>query len=169
MASKVNLDVSQTLNITCRRGDSFQLNIQLKDAQGNPIDLDGTESSNAYKFAMQVRTSADQDGASGLIASTVEGLPNASVDYRTIEEILGDGSGNIEILIDDLTMKDFPPGRFVYDLQYRIPEGAVNGKDLTRTILKGAFVVNDDVTDSTTPPDRSSRTIDGLPSFQGGY
>ena len=76
MAKKVNLDVAQTLNITCRRGDTFQLNMTLKDSSGTALVLDGSGGSNgAYKFAMQVRRSAFQDGAAGLIASTTEGVP----------------------------------------------------------------------------------------------
>lgn len=150
MAKKVNLDVAQTLNITCRRGDTFQLNMTLKDSEGIPLVLNGADDpSNAYKFAMQIRNSADQDGAVGLLASTVEGAPEGASSYITIQEITGDGNGVIAVVIDDADMKNFQSGRYVYDLQYRIPNGAPNSKDLTKTILKGAFVVNEDVTDNT--------------------
>lgn len=153
MAKKVNLDVAQTLNITCRRGDTFQLNMILKDSAGNPLVLDNSGDTDAYKFAMQIRNSADQDGTVGLLASTVEGLPEGASNYIVIQEITGDGNGNISVVIDDIDMKTFSSGRYVYDLQYRIPNGAPNSKDLTKTILKGAFVVNEDVTENGLPPE----------------
>ena len=34
MASKVNLDISERLDITCRRGDTFSLTLTLKDSSG---------------------------------------------------------------------------------------------------------------------------------------
>ena len=148
MAKKVNLDVAQKQNITCRRGDTFQLNMTLKDSEGTALVLNGSGGDDAYKFAMQIRNSADQDGTVGLLASTVEGLPENASGYIVIQEILGDGYGNISVVIDDIDMKSFLSGRYVYDLQYRIPNGTPNSKDLTKTILKGAFVVNEDVTEN---------------------
>jgi hypothetical protein len=159
MAKKVNLDVAQTLNITCRRGDTFQLNMTLKDSAGTALVLDGSGSDQAYKFAMQIRNSADQDGAVGLLASTVEGLPEGASDYTTIQEITGDANGAISVVIDDIDMKSFASGRYVYDLQYRIPEGAPNSKDLTKTILKGAFVVNEDVTEDAVSAEASQQRL----------
>lgn len=149
MSKKVNLDVAQTLNITCRRGDTFQLNMTLKNSSGDPLNLKGTAANNytdAYKFAMQVRGNAYQDGVVGLYASTVEGLPEDVEDYILIEEIKGTSEGAISIVIQDTNMKRFSSGRYVYDLQYVIPEGSTDSKDLTTTVLKGAFVVNEDVT-----------------------
>ena len=152
MAKKVNLDVAQTLNITCRRGDTFQLNMTLKNSSGVGINLAGAaeDGSDAYVFAMQVRDSADSDGPAGLRASTTEGLPSGAVtdSYVPIEAITGDSSGNITIEITNLNMTSFIPGRYVYDLQYKIPSGGASGADLVKTVLKGAFVVNDDVTEA---------------------
>ena len=152
MAKKVNLDVAQTLNITCRRGDTFQLNMTLKDSSGTGLNLAGVaeDNSDAYVFAMQVRDSADSDGVAGLRASTLEGLPSGAVTdaYVPIEVIDGDSSGNITIEITNLNMTKFIPGRYVYDLQYKIPAAGASGADLVKTVLKGAFVVNDDVTEA---------------------
>jgi hypothetical protein len=156
MAKKVNLDVAQTLNITCRRGDTFQLNMILKDSSGNPLVLDDSGDTDAYKFAMQIRNSADQDGSVGLIASTSEGVPDGVGSYIVIEEIIGDANGNISVVIHDYEMRQVPSGRYVYDLQYRIPSGAPQSKDLVKTILKGAFVVNEDVTEEPSPQAASS-------------
>lgn len=180
MSKKVNLDVAQTLNITCRRGDTFQLNMTLKDSSGDPLNLKGTAANNytdAYRFAMQVRGNAYQDGVIGLYASTVEGLPEDVEDYILIEEIQGSAQGSISIVIQDTNMKRFSSGRYVYDLQYVIPEGSTNSKDLTTTVLKGAFVVNEDVThyqasdldDPVDPPGGDGGTSGEGTSDDGGF
>ena len=50
MASKVNLDVAERLDITCKRGDTFSLTLTLNDSSGTAIDLTG------YEFLMDVKT-----------------------------------------------------------------------------------------------------------------
>jgi hypothetical protein len=163
MAKKVNLDVAQTLNITCRRGDTFQLNMTLKDSEGVPLVLDGSVGNNgAYKFAMQVRESAFQDDATGLIASTTEGLPSgaASGSYVQINEIKGSASGAISVFIPASEMVKISSGRYVYDLQYINPASAgadFSDVDVIKTILKGSFVVNEDVTDTSNPVTEDAR------------
>ena len=154
MAKKVNLDVAQTLNITCRRGDTFALNMTLKDSEGVPIALDGSNNDNSgpHKFAMQVRRSAFQDGVEGLIASTTQGSPSEGGDgIALINEISGNASGAITILIESSAMETIPSGRYVYDLQVIDPLGA-QGIDTITTRLKGSFVVNEDVTDTSNAP-----------------
>ena len=150
MANKVNLDVAQKLNITCRRGDTFNLDMVLKDSGGNPLNLEKTsDGDNEYNFSMQVRTSAAADGSAGLIASTVEGLPEGASNYILIEPITGSSVGGITVFITDVEMRKIPSGRYVYDLQYVFVGGGSNGKDVTTTFIEGAFVVNEDVTDYT--------------------
>ena len=51
MAKRVNLDTSETVNITCRRGDTFNLTLTLKDSSGTAIQL----STLGYEFLMEVR------------------------------------------------------------------------------------------------------------------
>ncbi len=50
MANKVNLDVSEVLDITCRQGDTFELTLTLKDSSGSGLNL----STDKYSFVMQV-------------------------------------------------------------------------------------------------------------------
>ena len=164
MAKKVNLDVAQTLNITCRRGDTFQLNMTLKDSDGNPLDLSGGDDpGSAYKFAMQVRESAFQDGGAGLIASTTEGVPSdaANGSYISINKISGNASGAISVFIPASEMVKIPSGRYVYDLQYINPASAgsdFNNVDVVKTILRGSFVVNEDVTDTSNPAEQEAES-----------
>jgi hypothetical protein len=39
MASKANLDVAEKLDITCRKGDTFELSLNFKDSAGVAIPL----------------------------------------------------------------------------------------------------------------------------------
>ena len=152
MAKKVNLDIAQKLNITCRRGDTFRLSLTLKDANGDPLTLATTK----YRCVMQVRDSAKSDGESGLILSTVYGRPiNADPNTGTIEAMGPEETDNVndagivDIIIPDHVMRSVPSGRYVYDLQY-----VINDSTHT-TILEGAFVVNEDGSEYIVAPTRS--------------
>ena len=46
--AKINFDISKRLDITIRQGDSFKLELTLKDSSGDPINLYGD------KFFFQV-------------------------------------------------------------------------------------------------------------------
>lgn len=150
MASKkVNLDIAQTLNITCRKGDTFELSLTLKDDGGNSLNM----LTNNYKFIMQVRTDAASDGAEGLVLSTAYGRPaEAASSTATISPIETTSSDTpvagtnltqnvATIKVPASVMRNVAPGRYVYDLQY------TSGDDdsFHRTLLKGSFVVNEDV------------------------
>ena len=82
MDNTINLDRSQRLDIICRKGDTFTLNLELKDDDGNAIDLTGNPF-DVYSFLMEVRLS-DTSSTVVLtptpnIASTVDGLVTFSV------------------------------------------------------------------------------------------
>lgn len=153
MAKKVNLDIAQTLNITCRRGDTFNLSVTLKDDNG-PIAL----VDKAYEFIMQVRTSAFNDGVDGLVLTTAKGLPSGADNPKFIEKMGPSADENISnegvvsIKIPDAIMRDIPSGRYVYDLQYVLPGATAQDSDTHTTILKGSFVVNEDVSEFAVAP-----------------
>lgn len=141
MAQKVNLDIAQKLNITCRRGDTFSLEITLTDESGAALTLQ----TSAYQFIMQVRTNAFADGSEGLILSTVNSAPSGATGYGVIDAMEGTTNitdeGKVTISISDIVMRAMSSGRYVYDLQQIV--GGVH-----TTILTGSFVVNEDVTES---------------------
>ena len=154
MAQKVNLDIAQKLNITCRRGDTFSLDVTLSDSSGDALTLISSQ----YQFIMHVRTNAFADGADGLVLSTVLGQPPidnqelfigniAEMNYLTETNITN--SGVISIKIPYTTMIKVPSGRYVYDLQYIITSPTSEAVTHT-TILTGSFIVNEDVTEFTT-------------------
>ena len=90
MASKVNLDIAEKLDITCRRGDSFELSLTLKDSSGTAIQL----ATLGYEFLMDVKgpKSVQQDGtvARSVIASSAKSKSTTSVtraDGTSVDEL----------------------------------------------------------------------------------
>ena len=128
MASKVNLDVAEKLDITCRRGDSFSLSLTLKDSAGDALTL---ESSN-YEFLMDVKgATTDLKGIDG---SPLDALSNGFVFSA------GTDAGLVTVTATANVMKQLPPGRYVYDIQQKVSETVT-------TILRGSFKVNEDISD----------------------
>ena len=145
MASKVNLDVSEVLDITCRQGDTFELTLTLKNSSGSGLNL----STDKYSFVMQVWPS-NKRGSNPLIATTEKGLKGRNLNTQELpgaayfEPFVVDDNGNVTIKATAATMRNVPAGRHVYDLQYILP--TTSGVDTHTTILRGSFVVNEDVT-----------------------
>jgi GH43 family beta-xylosidase len=119
MANSVNLDSSTRLDITCRKGDTFNLTMKVKDANGDDLTVSD------ITFKMEVR---DSDTATNtVIAST-------SVSYSQST------AGQLTVTIADSVMDDVDGGLYVYDLQATTAAGVVS------TWLHGLFIVNEDVT-----------------------
>lgn len=140
MASKANLDVAEKLDITCRKGDTFELSLNFKDSTGSFITL----LTDGYEFFMQVRGSKRTANSKGeLIAGTITKGDQAKGEDKTANVGFSfddvDDLGNVTVRASADTMANFPAGRYTYDLQY-----TVNNK--TTTVLKGSFTVNDDIT-----------------------
>ena len=57
-----------------------------------------------------------------------------------------DDSGNVTIEASADTMSRIPSGTYVYDLQYILPSSS--GLDTHKTVLRGKFVVNPDITEA---------------------
>ena len=118
MSSVVNLDVSKRLDVTCRKGDTFSLIINVTDAAGAVKDL------SSYAFKMEVRaTDTSED-------STIT---------NTQLTITGTSLGVITITIPSEIMANVASGLYTYDLQTIV-------SSVTQTWLQGVLQVNEDVT-----------------------
>jgi len=60
-ATNVNLNNASKVNICCRRGDTFKLEANIKDANGDPLDL------TLYTYKMEIR---EYDNGPVVIPST---------------------------------------------------------------------------------------------------
>ena len=155
MASSVNLDTSDILNITCRKGDTFSLTINLKDSSGTALTL----STSNYDFLMQVKsettnkrtrsvqsflilgTASAAKKNQGRVRSSINVSGNLNFEVPTVDD-----NGNVTIEASADTMSKVPSGTYSYDLQYILPSSS--GLDTHRTVLRGTFTVNPDVTEA---------------------
>lgn len=116
--SNVILDVAKRLDITCRKGDTFNLVINVTDSAGTAINL------TTYSFKMQIR---ETDTSSG-----------STVSENNVT-ITGTSGGVLTANIDSSIMSSVSSGLYAYDLQ-TIKAGT------TQTWLTGVLKVNEDVT-----------------------
>lgn len=116
--SQVQLDVAKRLDITCRKGDTFNLVINVTDSAGTAVDL------STYSFKMQVK---ETDTSSTNVISN---------DDITIT---GTAAGVLTVNIPSTVMTSVSGGLYAYDLQ------TINA-GVTQTWLTGVLKVNEDVT-----------------------
>ena len=141
MSTKVNLDVSEKLNITCKRGDTFSLGLLMKNSSGVALDV------SSYVFLMQV--TGDPDPVTGerpLIMGTNQIGRKARAeddDLPTNFDIESDANGNVTITGLASIMAKIAPGSYVYDIQQSV-------NDVVTTIFEGRFIVNDDISNYET-------------------
>lgn len=118
MAAKINLDTAQRVDITCRKGDSFRLELTFNDDANAVLDLTG------YVWKLDVR---ETDTSASAI------IEDDAFTYNGTDE------GVLTITASPATMAAVSGGLYVYDLQ-STNAGAV------KTWLYGIFKVNEDVT-----------------------
>ena len=116
--SQVQLDVAKRLDITCRKGDTFNLVINVTDSAGTAVNL------STYSFKMQVK---ETDTSSTNVISN---------DDITIT---GTAAGVLTVTIPSTVMTSVSSGLYAYDLQ------TINA-GVTQTWLTGVLKVNEDVT-----------------------
>tara|TARA_X000001388_G_C2224315_1_gene120545 strand:- start:204 stop:656 length:453 start_codon:yes stop_codon:yes gene_type:complete len=148
MASSVNLDVAERLDIICRRGDTFSLTLTLNDSSGTAITL----ATSGYDFLMDVKT-PPQRTRSGVSEREVIASSNLSSSKANAKQLseeqktkLSTGfeftditdSGTVRVAASADTMSNLPVGIFSYDIQQQV--GGV-----VTTILRGSFTVNEDI------------------------
>lgn len=141
MANKVNLDVSEKLDITCRRGDTFSITLTLKDSSGELIQLETL----GYEFLMDVKTNP-QRTSTGTLQREVIASSTLSNSQSTVSEILTNGfeftditdDGTVKVVASADVMSEFPVGIYLYDIQQKVA-------DEVTTILRGSFKVNEDI------------------------
>lgn len=146
MAQQLNLDNSQRLDITCKRGDDFVLQLNLKDENDAVIDLGNVSSTSNGYLKMEVRTTDTYDtGATtsedvNIILSTVSEATVSTELPRGIDPTSVNAStGDYKLSVSAADMKIVPSGLYVYDIQ-------ITNNSIVQTILYGVFKVNEDVT-----------------------
>ena len=109
MARTINLDTSQRVDIVCKKGDTFELQLQLKDDGGNSIVASGDT------FKMEVRTSDLSEGATTTedVILTTEVL---DTDPKYIDPNITSSEGKVIFNISASNMEGTTSGLYVYDI-----------------------------------------------------
>jgi len=115
--SVVNLDNAQRVDIVCRKGDTFALEVDFYDANNDPIDLTG------YTWKMDVSESD---------TSPTPILDDTDFTYT------GTSGGKLYVNATSTVMSTIDGGLYVYGLQS-------TKSGIVKTWLYGLFTVNEDV------------------------
>jgi hypothetical protein len=159
--ARINFDTAKRLDITTRLGDSFELELTLKDSSGIPINLFGSESdgTNTYKFKMLIQrvtpiTNTIQTfgglnhlypGANTITATLTDDATTTTADTSDASYVASTAAtGKVKFSLSAEDMQGGPeqliPG-YMYDIQYVDPatQTPPGGADTEKTILYGSF------------------------------
>lgn len=132
MAKAVNLDISERVDITCRKGDSLSLITNITDSLGVAVNLTG------YTFKFEVRDSDSSNAVFSNGDATVHLSTSAASTDDQYCTAAGNSAGVLTIAAAATETITIPSGMYVYDIQ------ATTG-GTTQTWLHGIFKVNEDV------------------------
>lgn len=139
MAQTINLDVAKRVDIICRKNDTFELVLTIKDNTGasSIASVDG--------FKMQVRTDDEDTGTPLMNGVLVENSGAGSTTSGTDGNIVittsaAAGTATFKCIADDMELDS---GLYVYDIQH-LDYDASNPK--TTTLIYGTFKIVEDVT-----------------------
>jgi len=126
MATNINLDTSQRVDITCRKGDTFSLRLTVTDADGNAnFEAD-------HVFLMEVRDS-----------DTGDLITNGSANFAITETADAADVTNkyVDLTLDAATMKTMPSGLYVYDVEQKTDDAT----PVVSTLIYGTLKINEDI------------------------
>ena len=135
-ATKINLDTSSRVDVTCRKGDTFSLRLTVTAAVGIAVGFAAGDI-----FLFQVRDSDTGDlvtnGSNTFSASVTADVANAGG--------INDGAGvtntslkYIDLSVSAAIMKTMPSGLYVYDVEQK-------SAAVVSTLIFGTLKVNEDV------------------------
>ena len=140
MAQSIDLDVTEELDITAKRGDSFSMTLTLKNSAGTVLTL----STSSYEFYFRVKKVTGS--AQARRGTIVLGTPNVASASNSFETPTLDDSGNVTFTATADVTSQIPSGSYAYEIQYKIPSSTT--LDTYTSILKGVFVLNSDITEN---------------------
>ena len=156
MAKTINLDTSQRVDITCRKGDTFDLSLTLKDNASTPASVVADNDT----FKMEVRTTDDGGDAYGsggdsnaeIILSTLDNesdskhisvKDSAGTTLTSNDAKQAPTDGIVRFFVTAANMASAPAGLYVYDIEMTDNSSAPSNK--VTTLIYGTFKINEDV------------------------
>ena len=143
MATQINLDTAQRVDITCRRGDTFDMSLTIQDAGG----VTALASADSFKMEVRVADTDDTvytddlthgDDNNNIILSTLDDAAGATkrIAYDLTEE-----TGVVTFTATAAIMLTRPSGLYVYDIE--MTDHSDSSK--VTTLIYGTFKINEDV------------------------
>ena len=129
MATKINLDTSERVDITCRKGDTFSLRLNITNAD----DTVGFTAGDV--FLMEVRNSDTVNPVANTSDPVVEFVITVTADSDDVT------AKYIDLTLAATTMKTMPSGLYAYDIEQK--SGAV-----VTTLIYGTVRVIEDVSET---------------------
>ena len=172
--AKINFDTSKRLDITCRRGDSFELELTLKDSSGIPINLYGAGGESTFEMlisaplsggssinAPYVLASTDNllqyllyqtTGAVSIFVALTDDETSTTADTTDaayVAETAASGVVKFSMSQTDMQVSSLLPAyqiaeHFVYDIKYINPNTNIDSEPEGKTILFGSFTLKGD-------------------------
>ena len=137
--AKINFDISKRLDITVKRGDSFKLELTLKDSSGNPLNLHG----DTFHFAVATASGSIRLGTNTVVPPPTIITDQILTDDESTTAETATGKVRFEASAADLKY-NLPAGTHRYDIQYVDASDTIDSEGNARTILFGSFIVKDD-------------------------
>lgn len=153
MAQTINLDTSQRVDITCKKGDTFDLSLTIKDNSSTPASIVADNDS----FKMEVRTTDDggssySDSDTDIILSTLDDsgdskhisvMDSAGVVLGASDAGQAPTDGIVRFFVSAANMASAPAGLYVYDIEMTDDDSIPANK--VTTLIYGTFKINEDV------------------------
>ena len=143
MATQINLDTAQRVDITCRRGDTFDMSLTIQDAGGVTALADN----DSFKMEVRVADTDDTvytdgtthgDDNNNIILSTLDDAAGAT--KRIAYDLGGHATGVVTFTATAAIMLTRPSGLYVYDI-----EMTDTSETKVTTLIYGTFKINEDV------------------------
>jgi len=130
MATELNLDTSEEINVITKRGDSLSFDITVKDSDGDAVDL------TAYSFDFDVVSGSANRNRTNVVLSNTVGGKN-----KLLASVTGADDGTLTVSATREAMANVSPGTYLYDIS---ANHIVNST--TETWFFGTFTVREDIT-----------------------
>jgi hypothetical protein len=128
-ATKINLDTSSRVDITCRKGDTFSLRLTITNAAG---DAAGFAANDVFLFEVR-------DSDVGILVS------NGSANFTATVTASGSDvtAQYIDFTVAATVMKTMPAGLYVYDIEQKAASDSS-----VATLIYGTLKVNEDISET---------------------
>jgi hypothetical protein len=119
----VSVDISNRLDVICKRGDTFELNLEFG------VDMPGHTVSGTFDMKIATSDTATPESLTISYASSNGEATNSKLAITSSATEIG----------------GLTPGLYVYDLQVTDTNGVRFAAGSIKTLLYGTFKVNDDI------------------------